>query len=86
MTIVKLRTWWRIQSRIFSFYCWDVIVPLLFRPIVIIFNLLMFLSIPIWVGPAYMGMMLLKAWESKKNVERDVFLGKIWFHEMYRMF
>lgn len=54
-------------------------------PVCLLVNWLIFFSIPLWVGPAYMIMILIRAWTSKKNVERSVMTGKIWFHEQYKM-
>ena len=85
MTWVKLRTWWRIQSRMFLIYAAEVYLVLEW-PLRMLVNYMFLLLMPAWIGIVYFGMYIKKAWKSKKNVERSVLTGKIWFWSAYRMY
>lgn len=85
MTIYKLLTWWRIQKRMLSIY-WELFLYYLLWPVRLTVNIVLFLTIPVWLAPFYMGIMVYRAWESKKNVEHDVLTGKIWLHDMFRIY
>ncbi len=85
MTLVKLKTWWRIQKRMALIYLTQLFYYIEW-PLRFTINLLIFLAIPFWVGPFYMINILYRAWQSKKNVERDVMTGKIWYWDQFNLY
>ena len=83
MNLVKIKTWVRIKRRIIKGYALEL-YEYLEWPIRLLVNWVIFLSLPVWIGPVFMALILFKAWESKKNVERSVMTGRIWYWEQFR--
>ncbi len=85
MTIPQLRTWWRIKRRIISMYAAEVYVWCEW-PICLLLNWFILLTSPLWIGLVYMLAFLSRAISSRKNVERDVVSGRIWFWQMFKQY
>ncbi len=81
----QFKTWLRIQWRMFLIHFSEV-YNVLERPLVVTVNWLILLSAPVWVGIAYVIITVHRAWQSKKNVERRVLLGKIWYWESFKLY
>lgn len=80
----KLATWLRIQRRMALIYLAEIYV-MFERPLMIFVNFLIFLTLPLWVGFAYMAMIVSRA-RSKKSVERKVLSGEIWWWDQYKLY
>ena len=81
----KVRTWLRIKQRVAAIYIGEA-YSLCEWPIRFLCNWLYLFSCPLWIGFSYILMYIYKAIESKKNVERSVLTGKVWFfrqHDLY---
>lgn len=83
---MDIRNWWRIQRRMLLIYAAEIWVDWLEWPFRLLLNWIIFATLPLWVGFAYMVLFVARAWKSRKYAERSVLSGKIWFWEMYRLY
>lgn len=79
----RSKTFCRIQSRIALMYLAEIYVAVEW-PLRFIVNLLFIMTMPVWIGIVYVVLYLKKAWDSKKNVERQVLFGQIWFYDSFK--
>lgn len=81
----KFKTWARIQWRIFLMEAANYFV-VVERPLMILVNWAILLTSPIWVGLFYVVSTIMRAWASKKNVERRVLTGEIWYWNSFKLY
>lgn len=85
MTIVQLKTWWRIQRRMFWLHFFDIWCALEF-PVRFVVNWIFLLTAGIWLPPVYIFLSVSKALKERKCGERAALTGRIWFWEQFKQF